>query len=165
MVLHRLLIVSEPNSYGGDSVGIFSDMKGALTAGSERTASTAASKTSFDIVSAIEAHVRWKIRLEAHINGTSTENLDPETVCKDDQCVLGKWIHGEGRIKYGNVPLFVNLEKVHADFHQAAADVIRKANGGDKPAALAMLNEGHYAKCSYGVKTALARLCRAPDDH
>lgn len=146
-------------------MGMFTDLKNSLTSGPDRAASVAASKSSLDIVSAIEAHVRWKIRLEAHISGTSTENLDADTICKDDQCVLGKWIHGEGRVKYNGLPLFVSLEKVHADFHRAAADVIRKANGGDKPGALTMLNEGSYAKCSYAVKTDLARLCRVHGEH
>lgn len=146
-------------------MGMLNDLKNSLTSGAGRAADAAASKSSLDIVSAIEAHVRWKIRLEAHINGTSTENLDPEVVCKDDQCVLGKWIHGEGRAKYDGEPLFASLKKVHADFHQAAADVIRKANGGDKPGALEMLQEGRYAKCSYAVKTELARLCRVHGEH
>lgn len=145
-------------------MGILNDMKSAFTA-APADAGSAQSTASIDIVSAIEAHVRWKIRLEAHINGTSTENLDPDTVCKDDQCVLGKWIHGGGRIKYGSTPLFDSLEKVHADFHRAAADIIRMANDGDKPGALAMLNEGRYAKCSYAVKTDLARLFRVHGEH
>lgn len=143
-------------------MGMLGNIKNAFGANPERDGSEP--DASLDIVSAIEAHVRWKIRLEAHINGTSTENLDPDTVCKDDQCTLGRWIHGHGRARYGAAALFLSLEQTHAKFHRSAADIIRQANAGDKAGALAMLNEGVYAKYSYAVKTELARLCRAHGD-
>ena len=43
---------------------------------------------------AINAHIHWKIRLEKYLDGTSEEKLDPKLVSRDDQCKLGKWIHG-----------------------------------------------------------------------
>ena len=46
-----------------------------------------------DIDVAIASHENWKIRLQAHLNGTSTETLHAETICFDDQCDLGKWIY------------------------------------------------------------------------
>ncbi len=50
----------------------------------------------FNFMNAIEAHVRWKVRLEAYINGTNEEELDADVVCRDDQCMLGQWIYGKG---------------------------------------------------------------------
>lgn len=113
-----------------------------------------------DVIAAIEAHIRWKIRLEAYINGTGSEALDADVVCKDDQCALGKWIYGTGGQRFGHLGQFRDLKSVHAEFHRCAAAVIRQADGGEQTAALKMLNEGDYAKYSYRVKTMLARVCR-----
>lgn len=80
---------------------------------------------------AIEAHTHWKLRLRKHLDGTSEENLNPDVVCKDDQCVLGKWIYGDGK-RYQDMPGYEDLRQVHADFHQCAADIIRKTDSGQK---------------------------------
>lgn len=80
---------------------------------------------------AIEAHTNWKIRLRKHLDGTSFENLDPDVVCKDDQCILGQWIYGDGK-HYQDMSGYQDLRQVHADFHQCAADIIRKTDNGQK---------------------------------
>lgn len=46
------------------------------------------------MMDAIQAHVKWKMRLQDYMNGTSEEKLDPIVICRDDQCTMGKWIHG-----------------------------------------------------------------------
>jgi hypothetical protein len=38
--------------------------------------------------------MKWKGRLQNYVDGTSKEQLDPMIICRDDQCALGKWIHG-----------------------------------------------------------------------
>ena len=111
-----------------------------------------------NFMSAIEAHVRWKMRLEAYINGTSEEHLDPDVVCRDDQCALGKWIYGGGGAKYGNHPMFPVLKQTHMNFHRSAGDVIRLVDAGEKEKARALLNSGDYARHSHRVKSDLARL-------
>ena len=111
-----------------------------------------------NFMGAIEAHVRWKIRLEAYINGTSEEHLDPDVVCRDDQCALGKWIYGGGGEKYGNHPMFPVLKQTHMHFHRSAGDIIRTVDAGDKEKARTMLNSGDYARYSHRVKSDLARL-------
>lgn len=111
-----------------------------------------------NFMAAIEAHVRWKVRLEAYISGTSQEQLDPEVVCRDDQCVLGKWIHGPGSARYGNHPKFPGLRDTHKEFHRCAGDVIRKVDTGDTDSARELLCKGDYAKYSHRIKSELARL-------
>jgi len=112
----------------------------------------------FDFMAAIEAHVRWKVRLEAHIAGNGTEELSPEIVGRDDQCVLGKWIHGSGGTAYASHPGFDELRETHAQFHRNAARIIELANAGNTEQAMASLNQGEYASCSAKVKSKLARL-------
>lgn len=111
-----------------------------------------------DFMGAIEAHVRWKIRLEAYINGTSEEHLNPHMVCRDDQCVLGKWIHGGGGAKYGSHPMFTVLKQTHMNFHRAAGEIIQTVDAGERDKARHMLNSGDYARHSHRVKSDLARL-------
>ncbi len=111
-----------------------------------------------NFMSAIEAHVRWKIRLEAYIAGTSEEQLDPEVVCRDDQCPLGKWIYSDGGQQYGDNPEFEAMRLTHAKFHQCAGDVIRLVDEGNKEEASRLLCSGDYASHSHQIKSKLARL-------
>lgn len=120
--------------------------------------STTSDDAELNFMGAIEAHVRWKIRLEAYINGTSEEHLDADVVCRDDQCILGKWIYGGGGAKYGEHPMFPVLKQTHMHFHRAAGDVIRAVDAGDAEKARLMLNSGDYARYSHRVKSDLARL-------
>ncbi|MGE0080350.1 MAG: CZB domain-containing protein [Thiohalomonadaceae bacterium] len=117
-----------------------------------------------DFFTAIEAHVRWKIRLEAYIAGTSDEKLDPEVVCRDDQCALGKWIHSTGGAQFGSHPKFPELREVHAQFHKSAGEVIRAVDRGDMETARESLVKGDYARYSQRVKAELARLALELDD-
>lgn len=107
---------------------------------------------------AIDAHMKWKLRLTAVIDGTSTEQLDPEVIGRDDQCVLGKWIYSEGGRLYEDSMLFAKLRSDHATFHRCAADVLREALYGDKGVAHQMLTTGEYSRASMHVTSALAKL-------
>lgn len=115
-------------------------------------------ESQLNFMGAIEAHVRWKIRLEAYINGTSEEHLDPEVICRDDQCILGKWIYGGGGEKFGNHPLFPDLKRTHAHFHRCAGDIVRTVDAGQPEKAREMLCAGDYARHSHRIKSELARL-------
>jgi hypothetical protein len=66
----------------------------------------------------IEVHMHWKLRLKAVIEGNSTEQLDPAVICRDDECILGKWIYGESSERYRSSGLFKELCEHHALFHR-----------------------------------------------
>lgn len=87
----------------------------------------------------VEAHRAWRRRLTDHINGTSEEVFDEETVCRDDRCALGQWIHGHGTAYYGDLEVFRTLRHHHADFHQCAGKVIRCFRTEGAPAAKRMM--------------------------
>lgn len=95
---------------------------------------------------AIAAHIKWKVRLNQFIDGTSTEKLSSTTVCKDNLCDLGKWIYGEGA-KFKTASHYQDLIKKHANFHVCAADVVKKVEGGDKVGAKSLLG-GSFANAS-----------------
>ena len=107
---------------------------------------------------AIDAHMKWKVRLESYINGTSDEDLKVEVICRDDQCPLGKWIYDKGGEQFGYSETFVDVKSHHAHFHRCAGAVLETAQNGDKEAALKLLRGGEYVKTSERVKMLLARM-------
>lgn len=111
-----------------------------------------------DFKSAVDAHMKWKVRLEAYINGTSTEKLNVDTVCRDDQCPLGKWIYSRGISEFGYSETFFDMKAHHANFHTCAGDVLRAAQAGEKEKALHLLHQGDYVRASERVKKLLAKL-------
>jgi hypothetical protein len=133
-------------------------MRKTSTDATGRVAAAPVAEGGLNFMEAIEAHVRWKVRLEAYINGTATERLDADVVCQDDKCVLGKWIHGVGGAKYGAHPRFPGLRDIHKEFHRCAGDVIRFADRNEAAKALDLLNRGDYARFSHQIKSQLARL-------
>lgn len=110
---------------------------------------------------AIAAHAEWKLRLRKYVDGTSAEQLVAATICRDDQCALGKWMHGDGR-RLASVAEFVEARAAHADFHRHAGDVVRAVDAGDRPRATGLLApSGAFEKASLSVASCLVRLRRA----
>jgi len=107
---------------------------------------------------AIDAHIRWKMRLGAVIEGASDEVLDPAVIGRDDECALGKWIHGEGGQAFSDSIRFSELHDAHADFHQCAARVLVAAQSGDTIHAKHLLLTGEYPRASLIVTSTLAKL-------
>lgn len=131
-----------------------SDPAGQLPAGMTKSEAAAG----INIRTAIDAHIRWRHRLESFVQGTSDENLQVPVVAADDQCALGRWLHGEAKQRYGHFDLFRELVEVHAQFHQYAGRVLEAALAGQHAAALALLQGGGYPRCAVKVKHLLARL-------
>lgn len=111
-----------------------------------------------NVKTAIDAHIRWRHRLENFVNGTSEEHLVREVVSADNQCILGKWIHGDGSRRFGHFDLFQELIAVHAQFHQYAGGVLNAALEGDHERAMGLLQSGGYPRTSAKVKHLLAKL-------
>lgn len=111
-----------------------------------------------NFMTAIDAHMKWKGRLESYINGTSGEDLHVEAVARDDRCPLGQWIYGTGGATFGSVQAFGDMQAMHAHFHKCAGQVLATAQKGDKDEALRMLDRGEYVRASERVKMQLAKL-------
>lgn len=105
---------------------------------------------------AVAAHIKWKVRLNQFIDGTSAEKLDSNVVCKDNVCDLGKWIYGEGA-KYKSAASYGSLLSQHATFHKCASDVVRKVESGDKASAKNLL-VGNFASASKDTVAAILKL-------
>ncbi len=112
-----------------------------------------------DLPGAITAHVNWKARLQKFIDGKSDEKLEPMMVCRDDQCDLGKWIHGPGTDRFYADEAFRGLRADHAQFHYVAANVVRYMQDDDRAGAEALLR-GEYTKVSQHMMGLLDELNR-----
>lgn len=109
-----------------------------------------------DFEGAILAHTRWKRRLQASMNGG--ERLDPAVVQLDNQCDLGKWLHGEGSVHAANGE-FDKLVRSHAAFHEAAAAVVERINRGQIDEATRMIGMGSaFVERSSAVVQSIARM-------
>lgn len=108
---------------------------------------------------AVSAHQKWKIRLGMVIEGKSPDSLDPAIVEKDDQCELGKWLLGDGRV-HQEKPEFGAVKAEHSSFHRHAAAVLRRALKGDRQGAKADL-DGAYYEQSQKVVMAIIKLKKA----
>ncbi len=104
----------------------------------------------------IMAHIAWKKRLLNYMSGDRSEALNPENIEKDNQCVLGKWIYGEGS-QYQSLKEFARVKDEHANFHRMAANVVRFCDAGKMTDAEDLLH-GEYSRTSERVKRELARL-------
>jgi len=110
-------------------------------AASSATAALAlAAPPSFDFDAAVEAHRAWKVRLRSAI--AEHGRLDAESICRDDRCPLGQWLHGPARQRWGSRPAFAELLGEHAAFHRAAGEVAEAINRGAYEQANRLLGSG-----------------------
>ncbi len=87
----------------------------------------------------VAAHNSWKQKLRLAIsNQAEADKLNPDEVCKDNACALGKWLYGDGQV-YSRDHEFSDLLARHADFHICAADVVTRCQQGDNNGARKVL--------------------------
>ncbi len=106
---------------------------------------------------ALDAHARWKIRLKDAIKAGGAD-LNPAEVRLDNRCDFGKWLHGS------DIPAGVRASthyatavRLHAAFHQAAADVVDKVKAGDHASAeSSMKMGGAFSRASAELSGALS---------
>ncbi len=110
-----------------------------------------------NVYDAVLAHRAWKTRLIDYLEGRSKENLQPAKICVDNLCVLGKWIHSEGKVKFGEQPVFTTLVGEHAKFHVQAAKVVEAHQAGDAALAQNILT-GSFDEQSRKTVMCLAKL-------
>lgn len=114
-------------------------------------------RSEIDIVECIDAHMKWKGRLQSYLDGTSKEQLDSTIICRDDQCTLGKWIHGPALNYFQDDDGFHKLRSDHANFHVVAGAVVKKVQENDRAGSDALL-KNEYARASREVIQDLTEL-------
>jgi len=113
-----------------------------------------------DLNDAIDAHVHWRFQFRQFLEGAPGA-LSGEIAGQEDQCVLGKWLLGEGREKYGNLPEFPDLRAQHARFHAFARAIVERLQAGDKLGVEKLLAvDGDFARASVEIAHQMQRIKR-----
>lgn len=106
---------------------------------------------------AIRSHSDWKLKLALYLERPDG-SLSPAIVEFAEGCALGKWLHGDGSV-HATRPEYATLMEAHVRFHQVAAEVVRRADAGEKLAGEVLLGlKGTYGKASIRVVRALMDL-------
>jgi hypothetical protein len=107
-----------------------------------------------DLDKAIQAHRDWKVKLRVAM--ARRMHLDVAAISADDCCLLGKWLHGEARARYGALSAYRDCLTKHAAFHREAGAVALVINASDHARADRMLDAGTpYAMASSAVGSAI----------
>jgi hypothetical protein len=123
----------------------------------------AAIRSEIDIGECVVAHMKWKGRLQSYVEGTSEEMLDPMVICRDDQCALGKWIHGPALTYFHSDKSFHQLRSNHAQFHFVAGNVVKMVQENNRKGAEGVLSS-EYARVSRNVIRDLGELNKHLED-
>lgn len=113
-----------------------------------------------DFVEAAVAHIEWRSRLRAHIDGDATEEWIPSSAGTDDDCGLGRWLRGLGRVKFGHFSAFRRLEAGHSDFHYFAGLILTKVLEGRAKEAEALLRN-EFAQATRRILIAINEMKEA----
>jgi methyl-accepting chemotaxis protein len=99
---------------------------------------------------AVVKHGEWKLKLRHAI--TNKETLDAAVISKDNQCELGKWLHGEGKTQCHHLPSYAKVVAAHAAFHKEVGKVANAVNAKKFDEASALMASGSaYAQASTQV--------------
>lgn len=104
-----------------------------------------------------QKHAEWRFKFKTAI--VKKETLDAEAIAKDDRCDLGKWLHGDAKIKYAKLPGYAECLKRHAQFHIEASKVAKAINARKFDEAQTMLGMGSgFSSASGAIGAALDEL-------
>ncbi len=93
----------------------------------------------FDVGKVKTAHLAWRTKLEAIINGYAA--MRPEEVADHHQCAFGKWFDTEGRRSLGSNPTFGEVGVHHERIHTLARQVAKLMHEAKADQAKALMRE------------------------
>jgi hypothetical protein len=106
---------------------------------------------------AISAHSDWKRKLSRYLQKPDG-SLKPVDIAPDNECELGKWIASEG-VKFSTLKEFNSLKAEHARFHKAAAEIVVRADRGDKiTEEIALCSTSEFGNASSAVVQAIMHM-------
>jgi hypothetical protein len=111
-----------------------------------------------DAIDAIEAHMRWKARLEARLFGPRKDPIAADQVFLDKRSTLGRWLYGRGQERFGTLDTFSDLRRHHAEFHRYAGQAVLAFNAGQQDEAVRLVTGGDYARASQRLRQTITRL-------
>ena len=110
----------------------------------------------------------WRTRLGKSDCSNSLKvapkRIATQQICVDNLCLLGKWLHSDGKTKFGAQPVFIKLLDEHAKFHACAAKVVEAYQVGDENLALDILT-GTFEEQSRKTISCLTKLNAVVEAH
>lgn len=83
--------------------------------------------TDLDFEQARARHTLFKTNLRSILYGAA---INHAPVLSHQECAVGKWIYGHALADYGHIPEMRELEKVHADIHTCARELVALYESG-----------------------------------
>lgn len=93
----------------------------------------------FDIGKVKSAHMQWRARLEAVLNGKAA--LRPEEVSSDRECEFGKWYYGSEGQQLSGHAFFKEVGEQHAKVHQYAHQIAELMKQDQQERAKALMRD------------------------
>ena len=85
--------------------------------------------------------------------------MDTELIAQDNYCDFGKWLYGEGKVKFGSTDSYADCVSKHATFHVEAGKVAATINAQRYSEAQSMIDTATpYARASLEVASAILKL-------
>lgn len=110
-----------------------------------------------DLEAAVQRHVEWKMKFRSAMH--QHQAFDPVIIARDNYCELGKWLHGEGKAKFGTLRSHADCVSSHAAFHREAGKVAQTINAKNYAQAEDMLEDGSsFTTAANDVVTTIMKL-------
>ena len=110
-----------------------------------------------DFASALSAHQAWRKLLLDLLADPDKEGFpDAATVGRDDCCTLGRWLHGDGKARFGVGPQFGTLLEEHRAFHHTAGQIVVQLQARKLDEASRLI-AGPFAEHSGRIEALLSR--------
>ena len=103
-----------------------------------------------------QQHLDWIEQLQAFVRAPGQATAPP---LDEQNCPIGRWIHGAGHLRHGTRPEFAAVDQTHVQIHRLAQRLAGRASGGD-PVGLDAL-QGDLAACRDDFLDQLRALQRA----
>jgi hypothetical protein len=84
----------------------------------------------FDFNQAREAHLAWKSRVRAFLDGDASA-LKKSQAVSHKHCGLGKWYFAQGKASYGHLQPFQDIDPPHEELHKVIRLILDLKERGD----------------------------------
>jgi len=84
----------------------------------------------FPLLVAQYDHIKWVRQIALYVEGATLQIAEHELI-DHHQCRFGHWYYGHGRLRYGDIQAFVDLEPVHTEVHRLGPEIVRLRAAGE----------------------------------
>ncbi len=112
----------------------------------------------FPLILAQYDHLRWVNRVLLYIEGGALQ-LTPAELADHHHCRFGHWYDGHGRLRYGHLPEYGQIDASHTEVHRLGREIVELADRGELAAARQRFDQ--LLQCKERILALLADLQKA----